>query len=277
MTAEDEEDVIPEFPDGYTPPNIHMPVSELDPIENELSPLGDYSGMVENHIGCRPGDLSLMKTVLDLYSLYHGIFLRSCASYNEDISIDHTNNDGETKQIDSEKGELVLGVTGVPIFSAKHDHYISEFLEFEDNCMTELKSRNVDVDQIEIELRSRGISETVADNYWKYITGEDIASEAEGYLLSPRRDMSCAWPLGCPQNIALIEDGTVMPHFTPRYAGRLSRERDHCRPSSITKDTPLHPAQNALQPMCKYHNRLKREMPLWDIETLHKIFSSDLP
>jgi hypothetical protein len=261
-----------EWPDGYTPPPIHTPAVGLQSIETFLQPLDEYTSDVELHIGCRFGDLELTKRILDLYSLYHGIYVRASVSRSHSVIINDKKSDGVELIVSSKKGELVEGVSGLPLFKPTMEEYLTEFYNFYSSVKQ--NHRDKPKKELDEQLKARGISDSIAKNYWRYITGEDI-SKNYGDFLSPRRDMACAWPLGCTQNIELENVKYKEDHF-PWFAGRLSRERDHCRPQQITRDTDLHPAKNALQPMCKYHNRMKRDMPLWDVETLNKIFSEEV-
>jgi hypothetical protein len=92
---------------------------------------------------------------------------------------------------------------------------------------------------------------------WNSIGGVYDAKIEKLNLSSPEKNLPCAYPLGCVQNIDCVE---------APFSNRLSWEHEHSRPrrwgGSDTFDT---------QVMCTHHNRMKGDGFIFDVKTLSKI------
>jgi len=84
-----------------------------------------------------------------------------------------------------------------------------------------------------------------------------MASSAKSNLSSPRKNLACNNPLGCVQNLSMID--------APK-ANLLSFEHEHSRPRYYGGVDKIDSSS-----MCWLHNKLKHENPLFDVDTFLKI------
>lgn len=207
----------PQYPIGDLHGNPHQ-FRELD--ETLLLAISEFSG----------GNSRLIQQTMHLmpyFTLFHTIYVRVIVKSEDYMS------------------KSPLSKSNIDYDGGNRDWVVSKedfTMEYNQFVYKVSKERGIGFDEALDDLASQNMGPETRDRFYEYFTGADLPSD------NISGTGSCAWPLGCVQNISDIDD----------MAEELGSEKEHSRPKSLRDGQPN-------QRMCAIHNRWKGNNLLFDV------------
>lgn len=202
--------------------------ADSNPIDQEiLKIISEFAG----------GEVSLIQSfmgILPYFSLFHTMYLSAISKHEKYILNEEKN---------SEKGVNSLWIgSNEEKWRIEKAHYDTEYSFFMAQIQSHLGGADtIKTPEVQEYLRERHMGPETRDRFFTYFTGGESQS-----LGTPG---SCAWPLGCVQNLNSEE----FP-----YSDLLGNQEEHGRPKSLREATYS-------QHMCQLHNNWKSDNPLFDL------------
>ena len=183
---------------------------------------------ISNFAGGNPLLIQTFMGIVPYFTLFHSMYLRAISRTN-----------GYTMEED--KGGLSIGTHGEK-WKISRESYDAEYGTFLSDYQSLLGGQaEISIPQVLEKLDTLFLGKAQRDRFFKYFTGGESPSTGTAG--------SCAWPLGCVQNL---------PAEDFKFSYILGNEQEHSRPESLWFGAPT-------QEMCTLHNSWKTDNLLFDL------------
>ena len=199
-------------------------VQHLDKLDEGTFPVGsEMLASISDFVGGDPGLIQQFMSIIPHFTLFHSMYLRAVTQTLDSIRrsplCEENGNDG-TWQIQQES------------FNGQYANFLKSYCQEHD---LRTPDAMISLDEMHMGMETR-------DRFYRYFSGFESQS-----LSTPG---SCAWPLGCVQNL---------PEGDSPLSSELGSQDEHSRPQSLWNTVPN-------QKMCTLHNRWKGDNLLFDIQ-----------
>lgn len=212
---------------------------DLDNVVNRLAeaPLDSETiDSIAEFVGGNAKHILGIQRIIPYFSLFNGIYLRSI-SKNENYIHEKIKTDGNGKKYASIWIGKDVNNDGTK-WAVTEEDFINEYRQFKATIGGKL---GIGGKELNDWLDKRKLGKETSERFWKYLSGKEVE-------LGPISG-TCAWPLGCVQNLKSDE-------FKNSY--KLGNEKEHSRPKTLYE-------YSADQSMCHYHNMIKTDNPIFDL------------
>jgi len=210
------------------------PFGEGYPIDDPLIEL------ISSFTGTNSGILNSVIAIMPYHSLFNSIYMRAVVANSQKYIKQQTTEEGGIKSTSVWIGDMLTGKQ----WAISPEDFKKEYQKFRE----EYKKFRFEKDGVKLTTleRKRALEEIhlgheTAERFRRYFSGEE----------TPRRPISgsCAWPLGCVQNLPTEE--------FPKSSDLLIHA-EHSKPKILFQ-------ADADQTMCASHNMLKTNNTLFDV------------
>ena len=199
-------------------------VQHLDKLDGGTFPVdSEMLESISDFVGGDPGLIQQFMSIIPHFTLFHSMYLRAVTQTLDSIRrspLCEENENDATWLIQEES------------FNQEYGKFLQSFCQERELITAEGLTL---LDEMHMGLETR-------DRFYRYFSGLESQS-----LSTPG---SCAWPLGCVQNL---------PEDASPFSSELGSQDEHSRPQSLWNTVPN-------QKMCTLHNRWKGDNLLFDIQ-----------
>ena len=224
--------------------------------------------------GGKPEQILALAGILPFFSLFSSIYFRSVTQGKKSIRVykrrgksketdeeylqnkvksDDEGLDVEPNKINSGGIPKIGGWEGRDRWYVEWEKYNTQYQAFRSELVVNFRETGKDdrndwnkTSVIEW-MNAHHLGEETAKRFYRYFSG---VSKTSGKVKTRPIKDSCAWPLGCVQNL---------PHEESPYASSLCQEVEHSRPKIYD------PTVAGDQYMCRIHNQWKTSNPMLDL------------